>query len=288
MPTEPAPAPRVGAVSAAVRILWDVVSYRLARLEMANLGGAVSVMLALRLSFADIAVRTGFAFLMNLLAYLTNDYCDIERDLASGRATAKTEFLAANRGAALGAQGVLVLVLAGIALWWSPGLLVALAAGAGLCWLYSAKLKRVAYVDVVLMGLCGAGMALVAVPLDRVLGWVLVTQLGLFSACFELIQVLRDREEDERNGVFTTAVRLGEARTLAFLRLLMIVSALFASLELNRFVGPILIFAVLVPFDSAHADKYWNRVRLVFGLGWLGIVSWVIFTGHSNGLYHSL
>lgn len=286
MSTEPAP--KVGAVSAAVRILWGVVTYRLGRLEMANLGGAVSVMLALHLSVLDIVVRTSFAFLMNLLAYLTNDYCDIERDLASGRANEKTKFLAANRGAALGAQGVLVLVLAGIAVWWSPGLLVALAAGAGLCWLYSAKLKRVAYVDVLLMGLCGAGMALVAVPLDRALGWYLVTQLGLFSACFELIQVLRDRAEDERNEIFTTAVRLGEARTLAFLRVLMIGSAVFASLELNRFVGPILIFAVLVPFDSARADRYWNRVRLVFGLAWLGIVSFIVYTGHSYGLHQSL
>jgi 4-hydroxybenzoate polyprenyltransferase len=279
------PAPKVGAVAAAIRILGDVVWYRLARLEMANLGGAVSVMVALRLSLADIAVRTSFAFLLNVLAYTTNDYCDIERDLASGRANEKTRFLADHRGAALGAQAVLVLVLAGIALWWSPGLTLAIVAGAGLCWLYSAKLKRVAYVDVVLMGLCGAGMALVAVPLDRALGWYLVAQLGVFSACFELIQVLRDREEDERNGVFTTAVRLGEARTLAFLRLMMVASALYASLTLNRFVGPVLVFAVLVPFDSAHADRYWNRVRLVFGLAWLGIVSWVAASGNANGLW---
>jgi 4-hydroxybenzoate polyprenyltransferase len=274
-------------VTAAFRILWDVASYRLARLEMANLGGAVAVMLALRLSFADIVVRTGFAFLMNLLAYLTNDYYDIERDLASGRANQKTQFLAEHRGAALGAQIVLTLVLAGIALWWSPGLLVALAAGAGLCWLYSAKLKRVPYVDVVLMGLCGAGMALVAVPLDRALGWYLVIQLGLFSACFELIQVLRDRGDDEREGVRTTAVRLGEARTLGILRVLMIVSAVFASFELNRFIGPILVFAVVVPFDPARAQQYWNRVRLVFGVTWLGIVSWILYTGSAYGLHQS-
>ncbi len=282
MSTEPRR--EIGAISAVVRILANVVAYRLRRLEMANLGGAVSVMVALHLSLADIVVRTSFAFLLNLLAYLTNDYCDIERDLLAGRASGKTRFLAAHKGAALAAQGVLAAALAAIAVWWSPGLLVAGTAGAGLCWLYSAKLKRVAYVDVVLMALCGAAMALVAVPLDRPLGWLLVGQLGAFSACFELIQVLRDRGEDERQGIFTTAVRLGEKPTLALLRFSMVASAVYATLTLNRFVGPVLAVAVLVPFDRERPARYWNQVRVVFGLGWLGIVAWVTWTGHAHGL----
>lgn len=271
-------------MSAALRILLDVIVFRLRRLEMANLAGAVSVMVALRLPIADVAVRTGFALLLNLLAYLTNDYCDLERDLETGRAEAKTRFLAEHRRAALGVQIGLGALLSVLALAWSPGLLLALVLGEGLCWLYSAKVKRVAYADVLVMAVCGGAMALCAVPLDRPLGWLLVAELGLFSGAFELIQVLRDRREDADIGVVTTAVKLGERTTLALLRVWMLLTAAFATLFLHRYVGPALALAVLVPYGQSGAKTYWNRVRLVFGLVWLGIIATTTLEGRSDGL----
>lgn len=268
----------------ALRILFDVASYRLRRLEMANLAGAVSVMLALRLGLVEIALRTGFAFLLNLLAYLINDYCDIDHDLASGRAAEKTHYLAEHRRAALAAQIGLAVVLAAVATALYPGLLAALVLGAGLCALYSAKLKRVPYADVLVMAVCGGAMALVAVPLDRTLGYLLVGQLGLFSGCFELIQVLRDRAEDERTGVRTTAVALGEKRTLLALRGLMLVAAAFGALTLSRYFAPLVALAVLLPYGAAGARSYWNRVRLVFGLAWLGIIASIVQSGGPTGI----
>ena len=266
----------------ALRILRDVAIFRLRRLEMANLAGALSVMLALRLSWADIAVRTLFAFLLNLLAYLTNDYCDIARDLAAGRAENKTRFLAQHQRSALGAQLALGAVLAAIALAWSPGLLLVALLAEGLCILYSARVKRVAYADVVVMAFCGAAMALTAVPLDRSMGLLLVAELGLFSGCFELIQVLRDRAEDAEAGVSTTAVRLGEQSTLLLLRGLMLVAAAFASLALHRWAGAVIAVAVLLPY-GADARRYWNRVRVVFGCAWLAIVVLAVETGALSG-----
>lgn len=266
----------------ALKILVDVAIYRLRRLEMANLGGAISVMLALALPWPDVVIRTLFAFLLNLLAYLTNDYCDIARDLAVGRAASKTRYLAEHRRAALGAQLGLAAVLVAIALAWSPGLLLALGLGEGLCWLYSARLKRVAFADFLVMAFCGAAMALTAVPLDRPLGLLLVAELGLFSACFELIQVLRDRAEDAQAGISTTAVRLREHGTLALLRALILLAAVFASLLLQRFAGPVIALAALLPY-GADARKYWNRVRLVFGCAWLGIIGYAMVTGHVRG-----
>jgi 4-hydroxybenzoate polyprenyltransferase len=263
----------------------DVASYRLRRLEMANLGGAVSVMVALRLAPGDIAVRTLFAFLLNLLAYLTNDYCDIDHDLASGRAAEKTRYLAENRKAALLAQVVLFSLLALIAIVHSPGLLLALVLGEGLCFLYSSRLKRVAYADVLVMAVCGGAMAMVAVPLDRQLGWLLVAQLGLFSGCFELIQVLRDRQEDLRTNVRTTAVVLGEKGTLWLLRGLMVVAAAFATSLLGRFSGPVILLAALLPRDPGNVKRYWNRVRLIFGIAWLGIIVGIVLRGVPNGIW---
>lgn len=267
------------------RILFDVAVFRLRRLEMANLGGAVSVMLALGLALPELAYRTAFALLLNLLAYLTNDYCDIDRDLATGRADAKTRFLAAHRRAALHAQIGLAAVLAVAALVTRPGLLVALVLGEGLCLWYSAHLKRVAFADLVAMAVCGGAMALVAVPLDRLLGLVLVIELGLFSGAFELIQVLRDRSEDAAAGTRTTAVVLGERGTLWLLRGTILLAAGFATLALHRFLGPLLLLAALLPYRAGEARSHWNRLRLVFGLVWLGIVVTTVLDTRTHGLW---
>ncbi len=178
---------------AALKIIVNVAVFRLKKLEMANMFAAVAIMLALRLDWDDMALRFGFGLLLNLLAYLTNDYCDVDQDLASpNKNTKSVRFLKEHMGAALGAQIGLAVVLAGIAIWWSPGLLVALVAGAGICWVYSWKLKRLPYVDVLAMITWGAAMPLVGVPLDSALGWILLGQLALFSACFESIQVIRE------------------------------------------------------------------------------------------------
>ena len=89
----------------AFRIIADVAAYRLRRLEMANLVAVVALMLALRLPLPEILLRTAFSALLNLFAYLNNDFCDIERDLSvRDRDAEKTRFLAAHRTAALAVQ----------------------------------------------------------------------------------------------------------------------------------------------------------------------------------------
>src|SRR5437899_3138048 len=92
------------AMGAAFRILGDVLVYRIRKLEMANLVAVVAILVALRRPIDDTVVRTGFAVLLNLLAYLTNDYCDLEHDLATGREREKTLFLYEHRSAALWVQ----------------------------------------------------------------------------------------------------------------------------------------------------------------------------------------
>src|SRR5690606_19841891 len=125
-------------VIAALRILANVAVYRLRRLEMANMGGALVIMLALRLPPADVGVRLGFAFLLNLLVYLNNDYLDLAADLRSpSRDDANTRYLGDHRGAALGAQLGLLAALVAIAAAWDIGLLLPLVVGGGVCWLYS-------------------------------------------------------------------------------------------------------------------------------------------------------
>jgi 4-hydroxybenzoate polyprenyltransferase len=274
---------------AALRILGHVLGYRLQRLEMANLAAAAALVVALRLPPAEAALRFVYALLLNLFSYLNNDYYDVERDLEGGRDVEKTRYLREHLGAALAAQIALALALVALALGYDPELLVAGGLGAGVCWAYSARLKRVPYADVAAMTLWGAAMPLAAVPLDNELGWALVGQLALFSTCFELIQVLRDREEDAVARLETTAVRLGARRTLLLARLAMLATAVYAALILQRWLGLALLVAPLLPAPNASDGsaeaiaRYWNRVRLVFGLVWLATLAWVYTTGQSAG-----
>ncbi|MFY0537922.1 hypothetical protein [Nannocystis pusilla] len=203
---------------AALRILLNVAVYRLQRLEMANMGGALLIMLALRLSPLDVVVRLGFAFLLNLLVYLNNDFLDLPTDLRSPeRDDANTRYLRDHRSAAVGPSSASSARCSsspacGTSACWSRW------SSAAACWLYSARLKHVAGADITAMMVWGAAMLTVAFPPTHVLGWVLAGLLALDSAVFETIQVIRDHDADRDTGVRTTAVALGVPRTLALAR----------------------------------------------------------------------
>jgi 4-hydroxybenzoate polyprenyltransferase len=280
-------------LAAALRILAHVLSYRLRRLEMANLAGAVGIMLALRLAPAEIAMRTGYGLLLNLFAYLANDYYDVERDLSVGREPEKTRFLRGHLPAALGALVALGAALVGIALAFAPELLLAALAGGGVCWAYSAKLKGMPLADVAAMIAWGAAMPLVGVPLNQPVGFALALELGLFSMCFESLQVVRDRDNDAEAGLETTAVRFGRAWTLGLAKAAIVLATLYGVLVLHRFIALGLLVALLLPTRTVRTDsaaaathaatRYWNRVRLVFGLTWLGILGWIWWSGETAG-----
>src|ERR1700755_942845 len=94
-----------GVPAAAVKIVVDVLVFRLRKLEMANLAAATSIALTLGLSWTTVAWRTLFALVLNVLVYLNNDYIDVAVDLQAGNKDAqKSRFLADNMRAALVAQ----------------------------------------------------------------------------------------------------------------------------------------------------------------------------------------
>jgi lycopene elongase/hydratase (dihydrobisanhydrobacterioruberin-forming) len=274
---------------AAIKILVDVAIFRLKKLEMANMFAAVAIMFAIHLPIQEMAVRFAFGLVLNLLAYLTNDYCDVDQDLSSpNKDHTKARFLKKHMRAAFVVQIVLFVFLGIVGFAWSKGLVIALLLGAGICWIYSWKLKRYPYVDVIAMISWGAAMPLVGFPLDSLLGWSLVMQLALFSACFESIQIVRDHDEDVRSGVRTTAVRWGIRSTMFLLRLFMLASAGYAILVLNRWFGMALLVALLIPFKRDNAAAYWNQVRVVMGLVWVAMVGWIYWYGASTGLLVSI
>jgi 4-hydroxybenzoate polyprenyltransferase len=273
----------------ALKIVAQVVVYRLRKLEMANLAAAGSIAVALHLSLLDIAFRTAFAFFLNALVYLNNDYLDIDLDLSSADKDAhKSRFLKDNLRAALWAQWVMVGVLFAAALAYDIGLLVPLVAGGGICFWYSAQLKRRPYVDILAMMIWGVTMPMCGSPVQSALGWCMALQLGLFSNVFETIQVMRDSDEDAAEGVRTTSVVLGKPRTLLLARALMVLCSVYALLVLHPIAAAITAVALFLSFPADRIESYWTRVKLVYGIAWLAICAWVFFTGGSDGLLWSL
>lgn len=282
--------PAPSAIVAGLKIVSGVVVYRLKKLEMANLAAAVAIALALHLRWPDVVTRTLFAFVLNVLVYLNNDYIDIAIDLHStDKDATKSRYLAANLGAARGAQLVLLAALVAAAGVYDLGLLAPLVGGGGICWWYSARLKRRPYLDVIAMMIWGLAMPLCGVPLGSVLGWCLAFQLALFSGVFESIQVMRDADEDaQQEGVRTTGVVLGKARTLLLARFIMVACTVYAALVLHPIAAVLSLGALLVPFDSTRIERYWTQVKLIYGITWLFICAWVFLNAKSSGLIWSL
>ncbi|MCA9681846.1 MAG: UbiA family prenyltransferase [Myxococcales bacterium] len=265
---------------AALKILLDVATFRLRRLEMANIAGALAIAVACHASLAEIGYRGAFALLLNLLVYLNNDWYDLDDDLASAaKDQRKNAYLAANLGAGLRAQIGLLGVLAVMAWAFGGGLWLPLIAGGGVCWAYSAGLKRIPICDVLAMVAWGVAMPMVGLAPGHPEGWLLLGQLGLFSGVFESIQVIRDHDTDAAAGVRTTAVVLGPARARLLVRAMMIAAGLYAGFCFSWWIAPLPLAAALIPMpDGDVGGSYWNRVRVTLGLAmiaetvliWLG------------------
>lgn len=266
----------------ALKIIVEVASFRLRRLEMANMAGALAIMLALRVPGFEIGVRLTFAFLLNVLVYLNNDFYDIADDMASeDKDRGKTDFLRTHRSAAVTAQLSLVASLVAIGAWWGGGLLWAGLLGGGVCWAYSARLKRIPYADVLAMMAWGVAMPMVGLPVDRPEGWVLLGQLGLYSGVFESIQVLRDHDEDAALEVQTTAVKLGPARTKVLIKVMLALAGLYAAWFFHPALAILPAVAAVMPMRKDDPSLYWNDVRLMLGITFLvqcGLIYWQLLS----------
>lgn len=276
-------------MGAALRIVRDVVAYRLSNLEMANLAGALSIALALRRPAAEVAARFVFAFLLNVLVYLNNDTLDVSLDLrASDRSPETAGFLAENLPSARAAQAVLLAVLVALAAAWDRGLFLPLVLGGGACLLYSTMLKRRPFLDVAAMIAWGTAMPLCGTPIDDPLGWAMALQLGLYAGVFECLQVLRDAPEDAAQGVQTTAVALGHERTVKLARAIMATASAWTLGVLGIAPAALSAYSIVVPVEPGEASRAWTRVKVIYGVAWLAICAIAWHYGRSAGMFVSV
>jgi 4-hydroxybenzoate polyprenyltransferase len=109
-------------------------------------------------------------------------------------------------------------------------------------------------------------------------------QLGLYSGVFETIQVLRDSDDDAKQGLRTTSVVLGKPRTLALARVLMVCASAYGLCFMHPVSATISAGALLLPFDARNVARYWTRVKVVYGIAWLALCAWVLLNGNSGGI----
>jgi 4-hydroxybenzoate polyprenyltransferase len=274
---------------AAFKVVFDVFVFRLRNLEMANMASAAAIAIALALPWADVAYRAFFAFVLNALIYLNNDYNDVEIDMQSADKDAvKTRFLADHMKEALVAQWVLFAALIGMAVSRNVDLLIPMVVGGGVCIWYSMQLKHKPLWDLVAMVVWGVFMPLCGAPFNQWLGFALAIQLGLFSGVFETIQVVRDADEDAAAGVRTTGVVLGAKRALWLARGFMVTATLYALLFIHPIAAAVSAVALAVPSSKQRVERYWTRVKLIYGIAFLIMCGFAYFDGQGSGLLLSI
>lgn len=273
------------AIADVAKVVGDSALYRLKKREAGNLVTSMTLAMALALPVGDVAHRFVFGLLLNVFVYLVNDVLDVDLDVkAEGRDVARTRFLADHQTAGWVGVVLVGLVCAAVAVAHGGSLLLVFGVNVALIFAYSRWLKRLPIVDLLAMAAWGVSMALVGCPLDHAVGLRLVALLGLLSVVTEGVQVIRDEPGDRAAKVHTTAVVLGVPRTAAITRVMIVVAALYATLFLDKWLGPVLLVGVLPPLSTASASRSWDWLRVLFGLTWLGILIHLRLTGRLSPL----
>ncbi|HKU38166.1 MAG TPA: hypothetical protein VJR89_08465, partial [Polyangiales bacterium] len=95
-------------------------------------------------------------------------------------------------------------------------------------------------------------------------------------------------DEDAEEGVRTTGVVLGKRRSLILARVLMVATTAFALLFMHPAAAAVSAIALFIPFIESNIEKYWTRVKLVYGVSWLVICAVVFLSGEGSGLLASI
>lgn len=266
------------------RVLYRVLIKRLCQLDMKNFFAALSIMLVLKIEFASIFFRSIFSLCLNLIVYLHNDYCDLERDFRKDSISCSTMIINNNRilTRRLLITGFALLFL--VAILWDFMIVLAVIIGAGTCLIYSAKLKHIPILDIISIFFFGSGMTLIAVADDDYNVIFLVILLGFFASALQAIQLIDDYEQDRSNSLTTTAVFLGKTNTLWLARGWMFLTALYSVALLHRYISLLLFLSPILPLYENEVQDYRKKVILVFGLTWVGILSWLYFYDGYFGL----
>lgn len=265
-------AERENVLGVSFRLFLDTILDRLRRLEANSLVTNFTLLIAFRMSAADVFVRMVVTFFLNILAYFINDFIDVEIDLSSAtKNRAKALYIREHRRTAFALIGSTSAGLLLFTLFYSTsvcfGVLLALLTTV----LYTHYFKRMAFLDILGCFVWGIAMAWPAIPDFSREGFRLVVLIGLFAASFEVVQCVKDCEEDRRCNLRTTPIAVGIPASFLIVRSLYVLSAVYTVFVLREMQGLILLLPVFFKTDK-RMETYWLQIRLVFGFVWVTIM----------------
>lgn len=265
-----------------IRIAYESFAYRVRKREANNLVVTFSMMVAFGLSWPDLIYRGIFALVLNMYIYLINDVFDVHVDLASpGKDQVKTIYISKHPKSAWLAVVLEALILIALSighyfLYQNILLILAFVINTVVIIGYSRWLKRIPFLDVGIMAVAGASTTMMGVPTNA-LGYSILGFLAILCASYQIIQLVRDMEVDQKEGVHTSAVLLGaKASRIGFI-FLVIGGAIYGILLLKSFAPLGLLAGIVFPLTPEKAERSWDYARLVFGLVWLAILGEIFF-----------
>ncbi len=254
------------------RLLSDSILDRLKRMEANSLITNFMLLLAFHFPFVDIVIRMAITFVLNVLVYFINDFIDVEIDLASPEKDhSKARYLKEHKRKAfaliVGVSGALLI----LSLLYSPSVCFGVILALLIIFYYTDYLKNMAYFDVIGCFVWGVAMAWPAIPDFSPQGIKLILLIGLFTACFEIVQCVKDYEFDKKYDLRTTPIVIGISNSFIVARVLYVFSTLYAIFVLGQPQGILLLVPIFYRTDQDMAT-YWMKLRVVFGIVWLSIM----------------
>jgi len=264
--------PPVTSFKTCYRLLADTAKDRLARLEANTIPGNFLLLIAFHFGPIDFLIRMVVTIYLNLLGYFINDYIDVEVDLASkDKDQTKALFIKHNQKTALALIIVMSAVLIVFTFLYSASVCFAVVMLLLIVTVYTKFYKNNAFLDVIFIGLWGLALSWIAIPDFSWHGIKLIVLLFIFGCCFEMVQTVKDYEEDKKFGLTTTPIRIGLDNTFFILRGLYILAAVYSLLILKELAGILMIFPIFFSRSQKPAI-YWTKLKIVCGVIWLIIM----------------
>jgi len=254
------------------KLLADTAKDRIIRLEANSIPGNLVLLIAFHFSILDIIIRMAITLYINLLGYFINDYIDVEVDLANkDKDQSKALLIKEHKKTALALILCMSAVLIMATMFYSTHVCLSVVLLLLIVTIYTAKYKNKAFWDIIFIGLWGLALSSIAIP---AFGWQeiqLILLLFLFGCSFETVQTIKDYEEDKKFGLTTTPIVIGVPKTLLTLRVIYIISTVYALFILREPFGILLLFPLLFK-TSQDMSTYWTKLKISCGIVWLIIM----------------
>ncbi len=254
------------------KLLRDAIVDRLKRMEANSLVTNFLLLAAFHFPFADFAARMLVTFVLNTLVYFINDFIDVEIDLAAdNKDKTKALYIQRHRKTAFALIVCLSAALILSTLFYSRSVCFGVILALWVIFLYTDYFKNMPFLDVFGCFIWGVAMAWAAIPDFSAQGVRLILLIGLFTACFEIVQCVKDYEFDKKFQLRTTPIVIGIPNAFLLLRALLVAAALYTVFVLRFKMGFLLLLPILFRPDQ-RMETYWMKLRVVFGVVWLALM----------------